>query len=133
MAKQTVAELEELLEEAKRGSNRTDYLCLRNCFVGVQLWKAGKVYTLPEEMEKHPKNFRLVGASAAEVAQGEEQIKREAEEAKQARAAKAEAKQKPKPEVEQKPENPLVCSVCQRECKSKSGLKSHMRSHKEKS
>ncbi len=48
-------------ETAKRGSNRIEYLCLRNCFVNVMLWKEGRVYTLPAEMEKHPKNFRLVG------------------------------------------------------------------------
>ena len=38
------------------------YTCIRNCFVNVQLWKAGKTYELPEAMEKDPKNFRLVGA-----------------------------------------------------------------------
>ena len=37
------------------------YVCLRNCVVNDVLWKEGKAYELPEAMEKHPKNFRLVG------------------------------------------------------------------------
>ena len=37
------------------------YICLRSCYVGEVLRKGGRVYTLPEAMEKHPKNFRPVG------------------------------------------------------------------------
>lgn len=54
-------------ELAKRGSNRMDYLCLRNCVVNDRLWKEGKVYTLPSEMKKSPKNFRRVGVSEDEA------------------------------------------------------------------
>jgi len=61
-----VTKVEEEKELAKRGSNRVEYLCLRNCFVGVRLWKAGRVYILPEEMEKDPKNFRKVGEPVIE-------------------------------------------------------------------
>jgi hypothetical protein len=50
------------------GSNRMEYLCLRNCYVGEVLRKGGKVYTLPAEMEKDPKNFRLVGETETEEA-----------------------------------------------------------------
>ena len=37
------------------------YICLRNCFVNTVLWKEGRTYELPDAMDKHPKNFRLVG------------------------------------------------------------------------
>ncbi len=40
------------------------YVCLRNCFVNVQLWKKDKTYELPEAMEKDPKNFRPVDVPA---------------------------------------------------------------------
>lgn len=42
-----------------------NYICLRNCYVGERLWKEGKVYDLPDSMEIHPKNFRLVGEAPA--------------------------------------------------------------------
>ena len=35
-----------------------EYVCLRNCYVADRLWKEGKVYDLPDSMEKHPKNFQ---------------------------------------------------------------------------
>ena len=38
-----------------------NYECLRNCYIGERLWKEGKVYELPADIEKHPKNFRPVG------------------------------------------------------------------------
>uniref|UniRef100_A0A6M3KDA3 Uncharacterized protein n=1 Tax=viral metagenome TaxID=1070528 RepID=A0A6M3KDA3_9ZZZZ len=34
-----------------------EYLCLRKCFVGDRLWLEGRVYELPKDMEKSPKNF----------------------------------------------------------------------------
>ncbi len=37
-----------------------NYVCLRNCVVNDVLWKEGKVYNLPEAMDKHEKNFRLM-------------------------------------------------------------------------
>ncbi len=43
------------------------YQCLRNCYVGELLWKEGKVYDLPDAMDKDPKNFRLVGETAEEA------------------------------------------------------------------
>ncbi len=66
MPEQSVEELELLLEQAKRGTNRTLYQCLRNCFVNTQLWKKGKSYDLPEKMVKDPKNFRLLGVTEEE-------------------------------------------------------------------
>ncbi len=83
-----------------------DYECLRNCYIGERLWKEGRVYTLPVDMEKHPKNFRPVGqAPEPEVPQSV-------------------------PEPKEKETNPLVCKVCNRECKSDLGLISHNRVHK---
>ncbi len=49
------------------------YMCLRNCYVGERLWKEGRVYSLPDSMEKHPKNFRLVGEPEPTVSDAPEQ------------------------------------------------------------
>lgn len=95
------------------------YLCLRNCFVNVVLWKEGKVYDLPDEMEKSPKNFRLVGEPAPAPAP---------EPAPQPTSEAQRAKIEPVKEVAK--QTPLICPSCGRECKSDFGLKSHMRSHK---
>ena len=78
------------------------YVCLRNCFVNVQLWKKDKVYDLPDSMEKDPKNFRRVGMTDEQVeeelnAEHEKKLKMEAgaanakvkKEAGEAKAAKA--------------------------------------------
>ena len=46
------------------------YLCLRDCFVGGIYWVKGKVYELPDELEKSPKNFK-----ALEEAKTEEPVK----------------------------------------------------------
>ena len=84
-----------------------DYLCLRNCVVNDRLWKEGKVYNLPVEMEKHPKNFRPMG-EAPEPPPDAPQSTIE--------PVKSES-------------NPLVCKECGKECKSEFGLKAHMRVH----
>lgn len=34
------------------------YVCLRNCLVRDVLWKESKVYELPDDFPKDPKNFR---------------------------------------------------------------------------
>lgn len=39
----------------------SSWLCLRDCFVYDRFHYEGKVYDLPDRIEKSPKNFRLVG------------------------------------------------------------------------
>jgi len=38
-----------------------NYICLRDCYVGDRFRRQGEIYDLPDDMEKSPKNFRLVG------------------------------------------------------------------------
>ena len=85
-----------------------EYICLRNCFVDGRLWKEGKVYDLPDTMNKYHKNFRPVG------------------EAPESELGAPQSTTEPKKEES----NPLVCKECGRECKSEFGLKSHLRAHK---
>ena len=37
------------------------YLCLRDCFVGDRYFAKDTVWDLPDNLEKSPKNFQLVG------------------------------------------------------------------------
>lgn len=40
-----------------------EYLCLRNCYTTEdKYYRGGETYDLPDDMEKSPKNFQLVGA-----------------------------------------------------------------------
>ncbi len=79
------------------------YMCLRNCFVNVQLWKKDKVYELPDSMDKDPKNFRLVGVPA--------ELHEEATE--EELNAKHEAKMKVANKPEHIPEGFYWCTECQ--------------------
>ena len=36
------------------------YKCIRTCFVASRLWEEGKIYELPNNINKHPKNFQPV-------------------------------------------------------------------------
>ena len=82
-----VAALELLLEQAKRGTDKPLYVCLRNCYVGEQLWKKEKTYDLPEALDKNPANFRMLGVTeeeaGAEILQNyEEEMREEAKRTK---------------------------------------------------
>ncbi|KKL65445.1 hypothetical protein LCGC14_2154910 [marine sediment metagenome] len=76
------------------------YVCLRNCVVNDVLWKEGKIYNLPDSMDKHPRNFRLVGEPAPEPLQSTTE-----------------------------PIGDNTCQ-CGRECKNLAGLKAHQRGHR---
>ncbi len=54
-----------------------EYKCLRNCFVDVRLWKEGRVYELPEAMEKDSKNFALMRHQELEPTPEDKQSARE--------------------------------------------------------
>lgn len=60
----------------------SQYLCLRNCYVGEQLWKKDKAYNLPEGMDKDPKNFRPLDISAELYEEVTEEALNKAHEAK---------------------------------------------------
>lgn len=59
-----------------------DYMCLRNCYVGEVLRKEGKVYTLPDEMDKDTKNFRPLDIPAELHEQVAEDVLNDEHEAK---------------------------------------------------
>ncbi len=84
------------------------YLCLRNCVVNDLLWKEGRVYDLPDAMEKHEKNFTLM----------EQGVIPEAEHTLEAT------------ESTTSPAKENTCSECGKECKNLAGLKAHQRIHK---
>jgi len=92
------------------------YICLRNCYVGERLWKAGKTYDLPDNMEKNEKNFSPIG-EAPETLPATPQATPEAVEDKVTTIP---------------PTDNLICPDCGKECKSEFGLKSHLRVHKKK-
>ena len=83
-------------------------ICLRNCFPGDRLYKAGKVYEFPDNRKIEPKNFRAMEQAPELVPEAVQST----------------------PEPEKKETNPLVCSECGKVCASNFGLKSHMRVHK---
>ncbi|KKL70866.1 hypothetical protein LCGC14_2100650 [marine sediment metagenome] len=80
------------------------YVCLRNCFVNVQLWKKDKVYELPDSMDKDPKNFRPVGVPAELHEEATEDERNEEHEAKLKVANKP----------EHIPEGHYWCTDCQK-------------------
>jgi len=53
------------------------YVCLRNCVVNDLLWKEGRIYDLPDAMDKHPKNFKCMRHQDEVVTPEDKQTARE--------------------------------------------------------